>query len=98
MIRAPYELPTPNQIAEEPLRPLLATVQAAAENLLHALYAEYPDGLPDAEPMLADPRDPALWTAPALAQALESLLEMLGLHDRALIERNANWRRQDCDF
>lgn len=98
MSRMPAGVPTPNQIAEEPLRPLLATVRAAGENLLHALYAEYPDGLPEADPMLADPMDPALWTAPALAQALESLLEMLGLHDQALIERNARWRRKDTEF
>ena len=98
MSRMPSGVPTPNQIAEEPLRPLLATVQAAVENLLHALYAEYPDGLPEADPTLVSPPDPANWTAPALAQALESLLEMLGLHDRALSERNTRWQRRRDDF
>ncbi len=98
MSRVPYEVPTPDQIAEEPLRSLLATVQAAAHNLLHALYAESPDAFPGVDPPEHVPLDPVLWTAPALAQVLENLLEMLDLHDRALTERNAAWRRQDLDF
>ena len=98
MSRAPYELPTPDQIAEEPLRPLLATVQTATHNLLRALYTESPDAFPAVDPPEHAPLDPALWTTPALAQALENLLEMLDLHDRALIERNAAWRRTDFAF
>lgn len=94
----PYELPTPDQISEEPLRPLLATVQAATHNLLFALYAENPESFPAVEAPEDAPLDPALWTAPALAQAIENLHEMLDLHDRALTERNAAWRRPDLAF
>lgn len=80
---------TPGQITEEPLRPLLFTVHIALENLLNALYAEYPD----ADPRAAASHDPGRWTAPALAYATENLIEILDLHERALTERNDLARR-----
>ena len=94
----PYELPTPDQISEEPLRPLLATVHAASHNLLCALYAEYPESFPTPAPPDGEHLDPSLWTAPALAQVIQSLHEMLDLHDRALTERNATWRHPGFAF
>jgi hypothetical protein len=96
MIRVRYEVPTPDQIAEEPLRPLLATVQAATHNLIHALQTERPVAFPAMDPPGPAPLDPGCWTA--LALALENLLEMLNLHDRALTERHAACRCQDRDF
>lgn len=91
----PYELPTPDQISEEPLRPLLATVQAATHNLLCAIHAENPDYGPTVPPLDGVLLDPALWTALALVEAIEHLHELLDLHDRALVERHAiRWRSE----
>lgn len=82
-----HELPDPEAIQEEPLRPLLALVAFAAHALQIALDAEYPEPLPE----LPDgaTRDPAQWTAEALAGHLESLRSALDLHRLALDHRNA---------
>jgi len=84
MSRAPRGPATPDQIHEEPLRPLLFTVRAALENVLNALDAEYPD--PDAHEDAS--LDPGRWTTPALAHAAQNLIRILDLHERALMERN----------
>jgi hypothetical protein len=84
----PHELPDPEEIHEEHLRPLLAATSFVAHALQIALGAEYPDAILD-EPTLDDwPQDPVHWTAEALVSLLETLRGAIALHETALRHRH----------
>ena len=87
-MRAPPDLPTPREIQDEPIRPLLAVLDQAARATLLALYAEHPDGWPDPDLGAGLPIDAAAWLDPALAVQIEGLLRLLEIHARALRERH----------
>ena len=94
----PLDLPTPSEIQEEPIRPLLAALDQTARATLLALYAEHPDGWPDPDSD-AQPRiDGAAWLDPALAIQIEGLLRLLEIHARALRERHQLRHPRSHDF
>ena len=84
----PLGLPTPQEIQEEPIRPLLAVLDQAAHAALLALHAENPDGWPDPDREADMPADAAAWMDSALAIQIEGLLRILEIHARALRERH----------
>ena len=98
MKRGPIEVPTPDRIAEEPLRPLLTTIRTGSMSMLEALYAECPDAFPGMADEACDPEELVLRTTHLLAQATEGMLEAIELHEEALDMLHALRHSQDLDF
>jgi hypothetical protein len=92
------ELPNPQQIQEETIRPLLAVLDQAARATLLALDAEHADGWADPYLDGEAPSDAAAWMATALAVQIEGLLRILRTHDRALRERHRLRPDRGLDF
>lgn len=84
----PLDLPTPQEIQEEPIRTVLAVLDQAARGALLALHAENPDGWPVPDYGDELPADGAAWMDTALAIQIEGLLRILEIHARALDERH----------
>ena len=97
-VRVPLDLPTPQEIQDEPIRPLLAVLDQAARATLLALHAEHPDGWPDPDCEADMSTDAAAWLDSALALQIEGLLSILEIHDRALRERHIPRFVRGSDF
>jgi len=94
----PLDLPTPQEVQDEPIRPLLAVLDQAARATLLALHAEHPDGWPDPDVDGELPPDPTTWVETALAVQIEGLLRTLEIHARALRERHQLRHLRSRDF
>ena len=97
-MRVPLDLPTPQEIQEEPIRPLLVALDQTARAVLLTLHAEYPDGWPDPDPGAELPLDGAAWLDHAVAVQIEGLLRLLETHARALRDRHFLRHMRSPDF